>query len=184
MASPVRGLRPWDAARLATLKVPKPTRRTSCPPLRASVTAENTQSTAFVASLFERPASFITAAMRSFLFNSNAPRLLHCLERSNPETWNGAYRHRGRSVIPRERARQSRNRSFPQNFAVPGPTLRTTPPPTDHSFGRYGVTGNTQFRRADGSLSGLRRPRFLPRRLAPVRETMLPVPLFHPIRLA
>ena len=47
--SPVRGLRPSDAAREATEKVPNPTRRTSVPPFSASAIESNTASTALFA---------------------------------------------------------------------------------------------------------------------------------------
>ena len=52
--SPVRGLRPSEAARDATENVPKPTRRTSSPPFSASAIASNTASTALLASDFRR----------------------------------------------------------------------------------------------------------------------------------
>lgn len=68
MRSPVRGLRPSEARRWATLKVPKPTRRTSVPRLSAPVMESSIQSTAFALSDFDRPVLSATAATRSFLF--------------------------------------------------------------------------------------------------------------------
>src|SRR3546814_18251080 len=73
MGSPVRGLRPVDALRLATEKVPKPTSRTSSPPDRALVMASNTPSTAPDASFFESPLEAATALIRSFLFILKPP---------------------------------------------------------------------------------------------------------------
>src|ERR1043165_4748012 len=66
--SPVRGLRPSDAARLATEKVPNPTNRTSVPPFNASVIESNTASTALLAADFDRSALPATASTSSFLF--------------------------------------------------------------------------------------------------------------------
>src|SRR5690242_11717192 len=66
--SPVRGLRPSDAARDATEKVPKPTRRTSSPPFSASAMASNTASTALLASDFFISVLPLTASTSSFLF--------------------------------------------------------------------------------------------------------------------
>jgi len=71
--SPVRGLRPSEARRWLTLNVPKPTRRTSPPPLKASVIASNTLSTAPVLSALDKPALSATTATRSFLFTLNPP---------------------------------------------------------------------------------------------------------------
>ena len=53
MVSPVRGLRPVEARRSATLNVPKPTRRTSPPPDNSDETASNVASTALAASALE-----------------------------------------------------------------------------------------------------------------------------------
>jgi len=69
MLSPVRGLRPVVAARLVTLKVPKPTRRTSSPPFKAPAIASKTLSTALAESDLDKPVLLATAAIRSFLFN-------------------------------------------------------------------------------------------------------------------
>ena len=66
--SPVRGLRPSDAAREATEKVPKPTRRTSSPPFSASSIASKTASTALLASDFLMSVLLLTASTSSFLF--------------------------------------------------------------------------------------------------------------------
>src|SRR5437763_6329609 len=66
--SPVRGLRPSEAAREATEKVPNPTRRTSLPPLNDSVIDANTASTALLAADFDRSALPATASTSSFLF--------------------------------------------------------------------------------------------------------------------
>src|SRR5258708_17237929 len=66
--SPVRGLRPSDAAREATENVPKPTRRTSSPSFSASAMTSNTPSTALLASDFLMPVLPPTASTRSFLF--------------------------------------------------------------------------------------------------------------------
>src|SRR3546814_1529151 len=68
IVSPVRGLRPVDALRLLTAKVPKPTRRTSPPFFSAPVTASKTASTALLASPLVRPLESATAAIRSCLF--------------------------------------------------------------------------------------------------------------------
>src|SRR5690348_7912281 len=66
--SPVRGLRPSDAARLVTLKLPKPTRRTSMPFLSAPEIASNVASMIFATSPLARPVAAATASMSSFLF--------------------------------------------------------------------------------------------------------------------
>src|ERR1700741_3316074 len=66
--SPVRGLRPSDAARDATENVPKPTRRTSSPPFSASSIASKTASTALLASDFLMSVLLLTASTSSFLF--------------------------------------------------------------------------------------------------------------------
>src|SRR5262249_44937660 len=68
--SPVRGLRPSDAAREATEKVPKPTRRTSSPPFSASAIESNTASRALLASDFFMSILLLTASTSSFLFTS------------------------------------------------------------------------------------------------------------------
>src|SRR5690606_16799872 len=70
IGSPVRGLRPVEALRLATENVPNPTRRTSSPFDSAVVMVSNTPSTAFVASLRESPLASATAPISSFLFMS------------------------------------------------------------------------------------------------------------------
>src|SRR6202035_5712700 len=62
------GLRPSEAARLATEKVPNPTRRTSPPPFKAPVIDSNTASTALPAAVFDRSAFPATASTSSFLF--------------------------------------------------------------------------------------------------------------------
>src|SRR6266853_163857 len=66
--SPVRGLRPSDAARRATEKVPNPTSRTSLPPFNATVIDSNTASTALFAADFDRSDLPATASTSSFLF--------------------------------------------------------------------------------------------------------------------
>src|SRR3546814_80719 len=71
--TPVRGLRPSEAARLATLNVPKPTRRTSPPLFSEAVIESKTASTAFAASDLERPALPATVATRTFLFTWKPP---------------------------------------------------------------------------------------------------------------
>src|SRR6185295_10388566 len=68
IASPVRGLRPMLAARLATLKFPKPMIFTSWPDFRLAVIASNVASTAWPALALDMPVRSATAAMRSFLF--------------------------------------------------------------------------------------------------------------------
>src|SRR5262249_26304546 len=73
IGSPVRGLRPCEAARSATVKVPKPTRRTSSPFRNAAATASKTPSTAFVASPFDRPVLVATTPIKSFLFTWRTP---------------------------------------------------------------------------------------------------------------
>src|SRR5436190_20675717 len=68
IGSPVRGLRPVEALRLATENVPNPTRRTSSPLDKVPVIVSKTPSTALVASLRERPLASATAPISSFLF--------------------------------------------------------------------------------------------------------------------
>src|SRR6185295_17633745 len=72
MCSPVRGLRPVEAARLATTKLPKPMTLTSWPDFRLAVMASNVASTACPAPAFDMPVRSATAAMRSFLFISTS----------------------------------------------------------------------------------------------------------------
>ena len=76
--SPVRGLRPVVAARLATLNVPQTTRRTSLPLCKAPVMDSKILSTAFAASALERPELPATEATRSFLFTGQPPLLMVC----------------------------------------------------------------------------------------------------------
>src|SRR5579875_3740703 len=71
--SPVRGLRPSEAAREATEKVPNPTRRTSSPLLSALVIDSNTASTALLASDFRNSVLLATASTSSFLFTGCPP---------------------------------------------------------------------------------------------------------------
>ena len=73
MDSPVLGLRPVVAFLCETLKVPNPTRRTSLPLLSQLVIESITPSTAFAASLFDKPVALDTADTRSFLFNGKVP---------------------------------------------------------------------------------------------------------------
>ena len=68
IGSPVRGLRPVEALRLATEKVPKPTSRTSSPFFKAFEIDSNTLSTALEAWVLESPLASATAPIRSFLF--------------------------------------------------------------------------------------------------------------------
>ena len=68
IASPVRGLRPTDAALFATLKVPNPTNLTSPPAAKLFEIASKNQSTALAASVFDIPADPATLAISSFLF--------------------------------------------------------------------------------------------------------------------
>src|SRR5690606_15394062 len=68
IGAPVRGLRPVEALRLVTEKVPNPTSRTSSPFDNALVIVSNTPSTALVASLRESPLASATAPISSFLF--------------------------------------------------------------------------------------------------------------------
>src|SRR5690606_40549040 len=56
------------ALRCVAAKVPKPTRRTSSPPLSAEVMASKTASTAAAAWALVRSAFSATAALKSFLF--------------------------------------------------------------------------------------------------------------------
>ena len=67
IAAPVCGLRPWRAARLATLKLPKPVSRTSSPLTRLSVMVVKTASTARWASALLVPVMFATASTSSLL---------------------------------------------------------------------------------------------------------------------
>ena len=69
----VEPLEPFDecielALRFATENVPNPTSRTSSPSARAFWIASKTPSTAFEASLLERPQDSATAPISSFLF--------------------------------------------------------------------------------------------------------------------
>src|SRR5579883_1102221 len=73
IGSPVRGLRPSEAARLRTLKVPKPTSRTSCPFFNDFVMESNTASTALAASALVSSVTAATASTSSFLFTSGPP---------------------------------------------------------------------------------------------------------------
>ena len=73
MRSPVRGLRPSEARRFATLKVPNPTSRTSPPPLKEPVMESKTASTALPASALLMLALLATEATRSFLFTMKPP---------------------------------------------------------------------------------------------------------------
>src|SRR5574338_1206188 len=66
IASPVRGLRPVDAAREDTRKVPKPTKRTSVPSRSDAVIASRTASIALAASAFDSAALAETTLTRSF----------------------------------------------------------------------------------------------------------------------
>ena len=56
IGSPVRGLRPVDAFRRVTEKLPKPTSLTSSPRFKVEVMTSNIVSTARLASLRDRPA--------------------------------------------------------------------------------------------------------------------------------
>jgi hypothetical protein len=71
--SPVRGLRPSDAAREATENVPNPTSRTSSPPFNASAIESNTASTARLASDFLSSDLLATTSTSSFLFTGCPP---------------------------------------------------------------------------------------------------------------
>src|SRR5690606_4752004 len=71
-SAPVCGLRPVDASRFDTEKLPKPTRRTSPPFFSSAVMAENTASTAPWASPLDSLAASATAETSSFLFIENS----------------------------------------------------------------------------------------------------------------
>src|SRR3546814_9195356 len=89
IVSPVRGLRPVDALRLLTAKVPKPPRRTSPPFFSEPVIASKTASTALLASPLVRPLESATAAFRSCLFMPKEPLhygLLILMARSHDES--------------------------------------------------------------------------------------------------
>src|SRR5690242_16444802 len=73
IGSPVRGLRPVEALRLETEKVPNPTRRTSSPFLSAAVIESNTDSTALLASPLLRPDLSATSPISSCLFMPMEP---------------------------------------------------------------------------------------------------------------
>ena len=68
IVSPVRGLRPFLAARLRTEKVPKPTSVTESPFLSAFVIAVIALSMARPAAAFDMSAEFATASISSALF--------------------------------------------------------------------------------------------------------------------
>src|ERR687898_160217 len=65
IVSPVRGLRPSRAPRLATWNLPNPVNETSSPDLSALSTVEMTASTAAPASFFDRPLSAATLSTNS-----------------------------------------------------------------------------------------------------------------------
>src|SRR3546814_18103518 len=68
LRSPVRGLRPSEAARLAPLNVPKPTRRPSQPLFREPVIRPKTDPPPFAAPHTEMQARQVHVPIRSFLF--------------------------------------------------------------------------------------------------------------------
>src|SRR3546814_5273546 len=68
MGSPVRGLRPVEAFRFVTEKVPNPTRRTSSPRFNAPEIVSKTDSTALPASVRLRPVASATEPISSCLF--------------------------------------------------------------------------------------------------------------------
>src|SRR3546814_16253078 len=68
MGRPVRGLRPVDAFRFVTEKVPNPTRRTSSPRFNAPEIVSKTDSTALPASVRLRPVASATEQISSCLF--------------------------------------------------------------------------------------------------------------------
>src|SRR5262245_49916915 len=72
-SAPVRGLRPVEALRCATWKLPKPTIRTVSPPCKALSMFLNIASTAFSAESFDRSDSFATWATSSALFTGHHP---------------------------------------------------------------------------------------------------------------
>lgn len=118
--SPVRGLRPVDALRWATLNVPNPTRRTSCFLDRAPEIESNTLSTALAASVFDMPALSATAATRSFLFKINPPYMFESKDKIRL-LGTGCLSTKARPILKGcSHSRQSRNLSFPQFFAVFG----------------------------------------------------------------
>ena len=75
IASPVRGLRPVEAARFATEKVPKPTRRTSSPFFKALLIDSITASSASCAAALVMSAFLATASTSSDLFRVITPRV-------------------------------------------------------------------------------------------------------------
>src|SRR3546814_288324 len=68
IGSPVRGLRPVEAFRFVTEKVPNPTRRTSSPRFNAPEIVSKTDSTALPASVRLRPVASATEPISSCLF--------------------------------------------------------------------------------------------------------------------
>ena len=68
IGSPVRGLRPVDALRFDTEKVPNPTMRTSSPFFKAPPITSKTASTALLASPLLSPAVSATALISSCVF--------------------------------------------------------------------------------------------------------------------
>lgn len=77
IASPVLGLRPVRAARLRTENVPKPTKVTVSPFLRALVTASIAESSALPAAAFDKSAESATASISSALFIVIIPLLYY-----------------------------------------------------------------------------------------------------------
>src|ERR671933_21050 len=71
--SPVRGLTPWRALRCDAENFPKPVNETSWPDFKASVIESSTASTAFDASLRERPLFDATCSTNSCFVTASPP---------------------------------------------------------------------------------------------------------------
>src|SRR3546814_15262720 len=81
IGSPVRGLRPVEAFRFVTEKVPNPTRRTSSPRFNAPEIVSKTDSTALPASVRLRPVASATEPLSSCLLLPGANGCAQCRER-------------------------------------------------------------------------------------------------------
>src|SRR3546814_12352835 len=77
IGSPVRGLRPVEAFRFVTEKVPNPTRRTSSPRFNAPEIVSKTDSTALPASVRLRPVASTPETIISCLFMHVGNHKLH-----------------------------------------------------------------------------------------------------------
>src|SRR3546814_15444551 len=106
------GLRPVDALRFETEKVPKPTRRTSSPFLSAPEIESNTASTALLASPLPRPDASATAPISSCLLIPWEP------------PFDGQKRNRGLSRWRSKAIRPDRVKGKSREYGAGGPKFR------------------------------------------------------------